>query len=576
MKMKYITIAALILSIAGCVALKIPDVPEYYDYPATAIYWSTEGNDANDGLSAVSPVATLTRALAIHAEFPEVPIYLSGDFRSTNNISPLMLYNVTHVTIVGGWNRDFTAIDSCSLFYASVSNTRPAIIMFCNDVVVSNVVFTGGNFISLYGGGIMIANATNITLSGIVTNNDANRGGGIGIIDCQSIHISCLVADNVSTAGSGGGIYLTNSYYCTITGTAASNYTAQNGGGIYIAGSRNTVDAAVVSNVSLSGSIGGGGIHIAGSSNTVSGNILSNYAQAGGGGIYLDGDNNSVNAVISHNFAGTGGGGILMQGDYNVISGTLTHNIAGSFGGGGLCIGYTRYSTISGIVANNNAIGGGSGGGIYAFSCVSNIFSGEIYRNFATQNGGGIYLYCVTNSTISATVASNVATNSGMNGYGGGIFANYCVSNIYSSIICFNRGHWGGGIELDYGKINTIAGSVYCNYSYSVGGGIRLLSPNTIISAIITNNTANGYGGGITIESANSNTITGACRIINNHCDYTNAGNKLGGGIYITVSPGNRIQSGCVYSPNYRASTLVTGMNVTNIYTNAPGQLTVE
>ena len=217
-----------------------------------------------------------------------------------------------------------------------------------------------------------------------------------------------------------------------------------------------------------------------------------------GGGIYVD--NGTVNiqgGVIAAN-RGISGGGIFFQ------NGTL--NISG------------------GAVTGNEVINGhtDNGGGIYVNSGTLNLSGGYVTNNYKecgcndcrndvnnTHGGGGIAL---ANSSVMNMTGGYVTGNySGL--AGGGIYAGFFGNNVGFTMSggtiagnCAELGE-GGGLRIAGGTNGVIQATnkVYITNNITNsnndwgGGGIFVQEKGnlSIMNALITGNTAGGFGGGV-------------------------------------------------------------------------------
>ncbi|NCC88551.1 MAG: hypothetical protein EOM05_11950, partial [Clostridia bacterium] len=181
------------------------------------------------------------------------------------------------------------------------------------------------------------------------------------------------------------------------------------------------------------------------------------------------------------------------------------------------------------------------GGAIYLVSGNTTIYDANIYNNTANF-GGGIYIGSyVTSATIynanvhncTATVLETVTTSEGVSTYayeggqGGGVYiASNSNVNIYKMTVEDNTAVYGGGIYLDYGRtlskvlgfnvqnqITVVGNSAIESYQTTngidyyyvggMGGGIYSRYQFHLSYAIVANNTASVYGGGIYEEGLN-------------------------------------------------------------------------
>ena len=217
-----------------------------------------------------------------------------------------------------------------------------------------------------------------------------------------------------------------------------------------------------------------------------------------GGGIYVD--NGTVNiqgGVIAANRGRSGGGIFFQNGTLNISSGAVTGN----------------------EVINGNE---DNGGGIYVNSGTLNLSGGYVTNNYKecdcdkceddvnnTHGGGGIAL---ANSSVMNMTGGYVTGNySGL--AGGGIYAGFHSHNVKFTMSggtiasnCAERGE-GGGLRIAGGTTGVIrtTGKVYITNNKTNsdddwgGGGIFVQESGnlTIMDALITNNNAGGFGGGV-------------------------------------------------------------------------------
>ena len=249
-----------------------------------------------------------------------------------------------------------------------------------------------------------------------------------------------------------------------------------------------------------------------------------------GGGIYVtNGELNISGGVIAANRGRSGGGIFVNSGTLNISGGAVTGNevIKGhEDNGGGI---YVNSGTLNlsgeGYVTNNykecdcqpceddmdNKHGGG--GIALANSTTMNMSGGYVTGNYSGLAGGGIYAGfwdCRVKFTMSGgTIASN----------------------------CAERGE-GGGLRIAGGTKGVIRadGKVYITNNKTNsdddwgGGGIFVQEKGTltIIDALITNNSADGFGGGV-----------GACPT-----GKTLIVNKDGAAIYENTAKGTNMSEG--------------------------------
>lgn len=217
-----------------------------------------------------------------------------------------------------------------------------------------------------------------------------------------------------------------------------------------------------------------------------------------GGGIYVD--NGTVNlrgGVIAANRGSSGGGIFFQNGTLNISGGAVTGNevINGhTDNGGGIFVQNGTLNLSGGYVTNNykacdcdvcqgdvnNTHGGG--GIALANSSVMNMTGGYVTGNYSGLAGGGIYAGFHSHNVKFTMSGGTIASNCAELGEGGGLRIAggtngviqatnkvYITNNITNS-----NNDWGGGgiFVQDKGNLN-------------------------ITNALITDNTAGGYGGGV-------------------------------------------------------------------------------
>ena len=252
------------------------------------------------------------------------------------------------------------------------------------------------------------------------------------------------------------------------------------------------------------GSGAGGGIEVRNNSNlSISGGVIAGNSAPSGGGVFAGESVVTVtDGIISGNstLANTPGfGGGIMGGGSNItVSGGYITNNAYEY----------DYKT-QGTSDNHNGNGCHGGGGIAALSSGNGqkngsltIVGGYITGNYSAEAGGGVYAgawnQALSGFTFSGgIIASNVAQNS----EGGGIriaaptVGDFNVSGKKAYITnntTNTTNDWGGGGVFVQGSSDQ---------------GIKSASLN-IYNALITNNHANGFGGGFAACPTGKTAIT--------------------------------------------------------------------
>lgn len=319
-------------------------------------------------------------------------------------------------------------------------------------------------------GGAIVACSSNDKLKLINLYGTNGKGGTFnlesGVLTQEQ---GCKVA-NLVYAENGSTVNMSGGYVC-----GASTGTSGTGAGIMVSNEK-----GAASTLNLTGGV-----------------IAGNYA-LNGGGVYAKGSTVNVNGgIISGNGtlasqSGYGAGICALGSTVNVTSGYITNN---------------KYQFYQDTDSTNWVHKGGGchgGGGIAAFNGGSlKINGGYITGNYSAEAGGGIYAgawkQALSTFTFSGgTIASNVAQNS----EGGGIriaaptVGEFNVSGTKAYITnntTNTTNDWGGG-------------------GVFVQGGNSGESVNSaslkIYNALITNNSAQGYGGGFAACPTGKTAIT--------------------------------------------------------------------
>lgn len=294
-----------------------------------AIFVSSSGDDANNGLTPLTPVLSIQDAILLATNYGYTDIYVeTGTYTQggglsnsvvENNYAGVCISNINNISLIGGWDNGF------------ITHTGYSVLDGDNGAGVSNKHI------------IRAESLTNLTINGFaIINGNADipwhtEGGGIYFRGISNTLITnCIVSNNIADVR-GGGVYMKDSLYITISGTISSNSADQGGGVCMDGGSYNTISA------------------------TVSDNTVSQF----GGGVYIDNSSsNTISGTVFYNTANYGGG-MFVIGSYNTISGTISSNIAITDGGGVYLNPGTNTFTFTCIIVSNTA--SGTGGGVYNF-----------------------------------------------------------------------------------------------------------------------------------------------------------------------------------------------------------------
>lgn len=246
-----------------------------------------------------------------------------------------------------------------------------------------------------------------------------------------------------------------------------------------------------------------------------------------GAGIHVDGSTLVISGgVIAGNYAPSGGGVYAMNSTVNMVGGIISGNGTNSYQrgyGAGICAVDSMVTITNGHITNNKyqfyqdaesdwghlGFGCHGGGGIAAFSSTQGqkkgglvISGGYITGNYSAEAGGGVYAgawnQALSEFTFSGgIIASNVAQNS----EGGGIriaaptvsVFNVSDTKAYITNNTTNTTNdWGGGgVFVQGSSVNNVKPA-----------GLE------IKNALITNNHANGFGGGFAACPTGKTAIT--------------------------------------------------------------------
>lgn len=217
-----------------------------------------------------------------------------------------------------------------------------------------------------------------------------------------------------------------------------------------------------------------------------------------GGGIYVD--NGTVNiqgGVIAANRGSSGGGIFFQNGTLNISGGAVTGNevINGhSDNGGGIYVNNGTLNLSGGYVTNNykecgcndcrNDVNNTHGGGGIALanSSVMNMTGGYVTGNYSGLAGGGIYAGFFGHNVGFTMSGGTIAGNCAELGEGGGL---RIAGGTNGVIQATNK------VYITNNKTNS-------NNDWG-GGGIFVQEKGnlSIMNALITGNTAGGFGGGV-------------------------------------------------------------------------------
>jgi len=420
----------------------------------------------------------------------------------------------------------------------------------------NNVKITGNRAIAGDGGGVLKTGTGTFTMSAgtiggptLQTRNSASGNGGGVVIDGGMFNISnTAIIEGNNAGGNGGGVYSAAGTLNMTTGAPEirSNTASGNGGGLYIAAGSFTMSVGTVKGNTATF---GGGIHSAGGTFTLSGgSIEGNTASTNGGGVNVDGGSMTMSNGFIYgtdatpsslaNRATTGSGDSL-----NVVSGTAVYS--GTYGTGNILDGSGLGSYGYTLPPNEATVTIGSTDYHYptlldAFESIGNSTTATItLRKNVTD-----FTYDITGTNKAITLISYGPKEIGLGTLAGSVFT-------VSSGVTFKVGNsTSGQLSLVGRTTPTNTGAVI-----TVDGGTLELNAN----AIITGNTG---GGGVRINSGTFNMIAGS--IIGNR-------GGQGGGVYLGTGTEFNMSGGIIGGSGAAANSGSTGGGV---YLNG-GQMTM-
>jgi predicted outer membrane repeat protein len=332
-----------------------------------------------------------------------------GGFAGTETLLSQRDY-VANVTILSG---DLNGNDN--VFTNNGENSYHVVyaLTIANTAILDGFTITGGNAnggaVNNYGGGMLIGNNSNPTLTNVtLSSNSAINGGGIYNNSSNPTLTNVTLSGN-SAIDYGGGIHNSSSNPI-LTNVTLSDNSAAFSGGIY-----NNSSNPTLTNVTLSGNSAisnGGGMFNSSSSPTLTNVTFSSNSASSGGGIYNSNSNPTLtNATFSGNSVTSAGAGMA---NYNNSSPILTNvtfsgNSAGGGYGGGMYNDSNNNPTLTNVTFSSNTAS--QGGGIYNSSNSSTLKNVII----ANSTGGD----CILNSaTINASSSNNLIESTGSNACG--------------------------------------------------------------------------------------------------------------------------------------------------------------
>ena len=336
-------------------------------------------------------------------------------------------------------------------------------------------------------------------------------------------------------------------------------------------GDTNTLNAVTVYGglTLLGGTLSSGGVSDvrgvtvgSGGSFTLLGGTITGFNVVGNGaGVRVEnyGSFSMLGGTITANTASEYGGGVFVFDAENasLTGGSITGNTA-EYGGGVAFNLMDPAYTLSGVgISGNNAT---NGGGVYVDSGAAlNLENISINGNSAVNNGGGLYI----NGGVGMTMndGANLTGNSAARG-GGAYFAMASTVTLSANIeLSYNSASLsGGGLWMYRGGILNVNGTtIHDNYSGQNGGGVTIDSANTngqrgtlnMTGATVTRNSvsetaSDANGAGIYVSSGGVVSITDCEFYDNHHARY-------GSGLFVNTYSNVKLINSKFYQNSVRA-----------------------
>lgn len=390
------------------------------------------------------------------------------------------------------------------------------------------------------GGAFFFNSTSTASFSGISASGNSADIGGFMNVSYSTVTVSEGVNEftgNIANIN-GGAFYVNNDSSLTLSKITATKNEAENGGFIY-------VDEAT-------------SLTINGEGNVISENVGKSVTdQYGAGAIYVYKTATSISNATFNKNTGNCGGAVGIKGCKGAASVefnncTFTYNSGTGTGG-------TFYFNTSEVTINNSTVSGSesgkNGGAIYSTTCTVNTNNSIFKANSAVGNHGGvIYITKTTFNSNGDTFETNTAKNGGAlainssstaivnesefksntaAGNGGAIWLSGKSSlEMTSGTVTENKANLGGGIYITVESTTFVGNDITVSDNEATedsadgyGGGIHIAAgaTATITDLTLKNNKA-AYGGGIAILGGSSFTVNGITASGNKALGYTNEG----------------------------------------------------
>ncbi len=385
-----------------------------------------------------------------------------------------------------------------------------------------------------------------------------------GVLNIKSSIFENVRNNNGTTAGTGGVIRTTAGTVTIEDGTFRHCASYREGGVLYASGGDVTIkDSKFINNASGAGYKGqthGGAIQVNGANKLDVDNTLfqDNFAQHNGGAIMLQTNGSDIkitNSVFKHNMCGNDGAAVSLE------SGNAKHKIEitdtlfeenKGLATTGQSMGTlwldswkndeNMAAEFRNLTFKNNHTANGSAFATYGLNSPYCILD-NIETSENKSNGVGVYF--LQSGTF---LISNANIHDNMAGSGAGVVTVGGTAVVTDSVIKNNTAvSRGGGGLAAFGSLTIKNSEITNNHSNNFGGGIAAYSmyPNYgnpelhLENVLVKDNTADGMGGGISIQDTGSAhsvvTADEDSRIYDNHAEvaaddvlYTHANSTAG------------------------------------------------
>ena len=367
----------------------------------------------------------------------------------------------------------FNRLELGVVVFSGMNNSNSATVNISNNTVRS------------CSNGILVKDSPTTTAT-IQSNNVSNcLENGISVQQLRKANVNY----NTVSGGTGNGIYV---YNCQ-TDATQNNVSGISGTGFRITGSNCSMNKNTIRSSSEGSRVEGSTVN------------MTNYNDMNGNGTGIWSKTSTVTFSYGWVRNNTTRGIYMESGTLNWKFGDITGNRGSDGTGIYLQSGATLNMSGGGIYKNTSTA---AGAGIFSKGTI-NLTGGSITENSANSNGGGnntssgngagIYLFSDDYGSGKLIMSSGTISGNTASGEGGGIYAtNGASATITNGSITKNQAVCGGGIE-NYGNMNV--GNVTISENTATRGAGGFFSDNGSTSVldgtIVTNNTADVYGGGV-------------------------------------------------------------------------------